>query len=190
MLELLQEIDVSIFKFINQTLSNSFFDSVLPLCREKLFWIPLYVFLLGVTITYYRKSSLIIILTSIVCILLADQISSTIMKPTFERTRPCNVVQLQESIHVLAPCRDSFSFTSSHATNHFAIATFFILVLGISKSRWRFWLIFWAGLVSVSQVYVGLHYPFDILIGGIIGVFIGWLLYTILYNYYLKSRLA
>lgn len=186
MLELLQQVDTSIFELINQGMSNDLFDKLMPWIREKLFWVPLYVFLILVVVIRFRKYAYMVILTAILTVVIADQLSSHVIKPTAQRTRPCNELALQSQINVLAPCSGSFSFTSSHAVNHFAVAAFFIALLGETNRRYRIlWL--WAALIAFAQVYVGLHYPFDVFIGGLLGVSIGFLCYQMLLVFYLKK---
>jgi len=185
MLDFILQLDTKLFEFINQGLSNQFFDGLIPWFRNRYFWVPLYVFLAFLCLSEFGRKSYVILLTAILVVVFCDQISSSILKPTVKRERPCNSEMLQENIKILAPCRNSFSFTSSHATNHFGIATFFALVFGLRVGKIRYLLYAWAGLVSLSQVYVGLHYPFDILCGAIVGILIASLLFILLSKYYL-----
>ena len=187
-MEFLYQIDLSIFNFINQGLSNDLFDAIVPWFRNKYFWIPLYIFLIAYTILRFKETAYLILLTAMVCVLFSDQISSTVLKPTFERQRPCNNPELDDQVKVLAPCRNSFSFVSSHASNHFTVATFFaMLFLGQWKKR-RYFLYCWAALVSLSQVYVGLHYFSDIFIGAGLGILIAFVLFRMLDKFYLKTQ--
>lgn len=186
MQEFFVNIDIALFKVINQTCSNPLFDQILPWFRDRFFWLPLYVFLAVLVVFEFRRKSYIILLSAILVVLICDQLSSSFMKPTFQRQRPCNLELLENDVRVLAPCRNSFSFTSSHATNHFGVATFFALLFLPIYKRKSFVLFFWAFMVSISQVYVGLHFPFDILIGGLIGVGVGKLIHTLLSKYYLN----
>lgn len=185
-MELLSKIDGYIFSLINQGLSNELFDFFIPWFREKLFWVPLYVFLVVFTFLKFKKKGYIIILSAILCLMISDQLSSKIIKPAVKRERPCNNPEFTNQIHILAPCRNSYSFTSSHATNHFAIGTFFTLLFS-TFSKWFKSLYIWASLVCFSQVYVGLHYPFDVLVGGVLGFLIGFLMQYFLKKYFLKT---
>ncbi len=91
-----------------------------------------------------------------------------------QRLRPCKVLEPSKDMHLLVPCGNGFSFPSSHATNHFAIATFLLLILG-KIFRWiKIPLILWAGSISFAQVYVGVHYPLDVATGALLGVLVGW----------------
>jgi undecaprenyl-diphosphatase len=183
-LELIQSIDESIFRFINHDLSNAFFDHTLVPFRNKYFWVPLYLFLVVSTILRFKKHAYIIILTAVLCVYISDGISSKIIKPSIERVRPCNNSDLV-GVYVKAPCRNSHSFVSSHAANHMAVACFFCLLFYSRKKRWPLLLYLWAFLVSIGQVYVGLHYPTDILVGGILGLLIGMLTFLPLKKHYL-----
>ena len=175
MLDFFRHIDLALFNFINQRISNSFFDTVLPWCRDKNNWIPLYVVLVIWIIYLFRKQSWKILITVPLLILVTDQISSGIIKPLFHRLRPCHNPELAEHIHKLVDCGAGFSFVSSHAANHFGLAVFLIILLG-RKFRWLPpLLLLWAFTISIAQVYVGVHYPSDVTGGAIIGIAFGWL---------------
>lgn len=165
--------DQQSFFFINQSLRNSFFDLIMPYLRNPDFWIPLYVLLLGYFIYRFRRHSIIIILSAAITVTLTDQIASSVIKPAVHRLRPCNDAAISSQVHLLVDCGSGFSFVSSHAANHFGIAVFLILLL---RKRFR-WIapvaLLWAALVCFAQVYVGLHYPIDVICGGILGAVIG-----------------
>lgn len=186
MSESLLNFDYRLFQLINETLASNIGDSVLVMFREKLFWYPLYIFLIALTIQKFNKRAYLIIITAIVLVALSDQLSSHIIKPWIGRLRPCNTDSLQSFIRVLAPCSGSYSFPSSHAVNHFAVGTFFFLVLK-RFSLWSYLLFIWAGSIAVSQVYVGLHFPIDITAGAILGIALALILYRVLFHFYLKS---
>ena len=110
---------------------------------------------------------------------ISDFISSKIIKPTIERPRPCHENSTIKNVRLLVGCGGGYSFTSSHATNHFAIATFLGLVL-LPLFRFSFPLFLaWAGSISYAQVYVGVHFPLDVISGGIVGFLIGYLFFRI-----------
>lgn len=170
---LIEHIDFFITEWINQDISNGFFDVVLPLIRNKYFWTPLYVFLALTIVVHTKRYAWLFLMGIVISVGIADQLSSKVLKPTIERVRPCNDVRLTD-INVLAPCRNSFSFTSSHASNHFAVAVFFSLLFGNVRRVYKFLLIFWASAISIAQVYVGLHFFFDILCGAALGSLIAY----------------
>lgn len=168
------QIDQSIFLFINQGLSNSIFDFVLPMLRDKLVWVPVYVFILSIILFNNRwQTSLYCVLLVAATMTLSDTMSSKIIKPSVERVRPCNDLQIQDDIILRARCGRGYSFTSSHATNHFSLATILFLLLG-PAFKWRGLLFLWAGLIAFSQVYVGVHYPADILVGALLGIILAY----------------
>ena len=109
---------------------------------------------------------------------ISDTLSSQIIKKNVQRIRPCNDPLISNMVELKVKCGGGYSYTSSHATNHFALAFFLIYTLGV-QFRWIKWvLIFWASSIAYGQVYVGVHYPFDVISGAIIGGIIGILVAT------------
>jgi undecaprenyl-diphosphatase len=105
-----------------------------------------------------------------------DIVSSSVIKPLVERPRPCHGETMNLDVRLLVDCGSGFSFTSSHATNHFGLAFFLIFTLG---KRWKYIiapLIVWAVIVAYAQVYVGVHYPLDVLSGALLGICIAFML--------------
>ena len=122
------------------------------------------------------KKAYIIIPLALASIGLADGISSHIIKPWIERIRPCNLAEFTLEITTRVHCGSGFSFPSSHASNHFALATFIGLALyDISPWFLRIGLV-WAAIISFAQVYVGVHFPIDVFSGMLLGLSIGFLL--------------
>lgn len=180
MIESILEIDKFFFSIINGQWYNGFLDQLLPFIRNKYFWIPLYIFIISFVLLNFRKKGLWILLGLIIVVVLSDQISSSIIKPYFDRLRPCNDPSLLDSVRLLVNCGGGKSFTSSHATNHFAVATFLGFV-----SRPYFYvvsilLLLWAAAISYAQVYVGVHFPLDIFCGGMLGMGIGFIIYRLM----------
>lgn len=146
----------------------------MPYWRDKSTWIPLYLLLAGFLCYHYRLKGLYFVLAVALTIGIADQISSEVIKKNIVRLRPCNDVAIKDQVQLLVPCGSGYSFTSSHAANHFAIATFIALTLG-QIFRWMRWPLFlWAASIAYGQVYVGVHYPLDVLCGGLLGALVGW----------------
>jgi len=115
-------------------------------------------------------------------VVVADQTSSHLIKTFIQRPRPCADAFLQFHVRLLLDhCSGGYSFTSSHATNHFGFAVFVFITLKDVLKQWKWLFIFWAATVSYGQVYVGVHYPLDILCGGILGAMIGFIMGSI-YN--------
>ena len=165
--------DQQIFFFINRQLSNPAFDFIMPYVRERDFWIPLYVLLVFYFVRLLKKWSWVALLTAAITVVITDQVSSSLLKPWIARLRPCNDPSLAEQVQLIVNCGSGFSFVSSHAANHFGIACFLIVMLQ-HRLKWILPVaLFWAALVSFAQVYVGVHYPLDVICGGLLGVAIG-----------------
>ncbi len=173
MLENLIAFDKEFFLAINQGLSNPVFDWLLPILRNPYTWSPLYLFLIIFFIKHYGKTGVLIVACTLITFGITDATSSHLIKKTVKRVRPCNDVVFKDQVNLRARCGSGFSFTSSHATNHFGMA-FFWIVLFRRKWRHALWLcILWAASIAFSQIYVGVHYPFDIIGGAILGTLIG-----------------
>lgn len=171
----LLNLDRHLFYIINYQFSNPFFDAIMPLLRNKFFWSPIYIFIVSFLIINKRKKSIIYLLFIFLTILFSDQICSSMIKPLFHRLRPCNNPEFSSQAALLVHCGSGFSFPSSHASNHFALSVFLIKIF--PKSLWLAPVLFlWATLVAYAQVYVGVHYPLDVLVGGLLGITIGFLL--------------
>lgn len=173
MLEQIIQFDQELFLLINRGLSNPVFDWLLPILRNPYTWSPLYLFLIIFFIKHYGKTGLLIVACTLITFGISDATSSHLIKKTVKRVRPCNDVVFKSEVTLRARCGSGFSFTSSHATNHFAMAMFWIVLF---RRKWRhaLWLcLVWAISISVSQIYVGVHYPLDILSGGLLGILIG-----------------
>lgn len=177
MIEKLIEIDQQLLLAINNGLKSSFLDIVCPFMRSKNNWYPLYAFLIFVSFKRWGKNGWWIVGVAILLVLVSDQLSANLIKNLVQRLRPCNTPALKGMVNTLVGCSapDNYSFVSAHATNHFAIGIFFGQLFK-SKFKWAIWVAsVWAGSIAFSQVYVGLHFPLDVLCGGLLGGLLGWL---------------
>lgn len=174
--------DQRLFFHINGQWTNTFLDKLLLWFRTSDNWIPLYVFFLIFLIKKLKVKTWKWVLLAIVNVTLTDQVSSNFFKPFVHRLRPCQDPQVLDKVKLVVDhCLTSFSFTSSHAANHFGIATFIFFTLQPLLNNYRYLFFVWAGIISYAQVYVGVHYPIDVFAGAFIGIFIGWAL-SLLYN--------
>ena len=172
MLSQLEQLDQQLFLWLNGH-HSPFWDPIWGAITGKLTFIPLYLLLMGYLLWRHRWQGLVMIVVMVVAVVAADQFTSAFMKPFFARPRPCHEPNLAGLVHTLNHCGGKYGFASSHAANTFALATFAWLLLR-KNLRW-IWLAFvWAAIVSYSRIYVGVHYPADIMIGGTVGAILGW----------------
>lgn len=176
MWQTLRSADQWIFKLVNSRLHNDLFDYIMPFLRNSNYWLPLYLFLFFFIVLNFKKKGWWWCLFFLCLVSLTDMISSRVFKEFFERIRPCNEPDLAGQVRLLVNCSGSYSFTSSHATNHFGMAAFFFFTFRHFLKTWAWIPFIWAFFVSYAQVYVGIHYPFDILGGAILGITIAAIL--------------
>ena len=168
--------DKSLFALINGKWTCSFFDSLMPWVRDSKNWVPLYIVILAFLFYKWGKLAWKWVVLVGINVALTDQISSHFFKPYFQRLRPCADPEIMHQSRLLLDhCSGGFSFTSSHAANHFGLAMFVVMTLAPLLKNYRFVFLFWAAFISYAQVYVGVHYPADIFVGAFIGILVGWL---------------
>ena len=179
MLEILLELDRKILLFLNG-LHTPWLDPVMLLVTKTIFWLPLYLFLLYLIIRKFKKESWIVLIGIAIAILLADQITASIMKPFFERLRPSREPSLVGLVHLVDGYRGGkYGFASSHAANTFATALFFFLLFR-DRYRWVWILFAWAVVMTYTRIYLGVHYPGDILVGMLVGLGAAWTGFTVM----------
>jgi len=167
--------DQTLLLLINQDGRNAFFDSWLPWIREANMWAPLYLFLIVFAIYNFKWKGVVWVLSIIAAVALSDIVSSQVLKEYIGRLRPCNDPFMQQYLRfIIKRCPVSFSFTSSHAANHFTVAMFIVTTARhIIGSRIKLFFA-WAFFICYAQMYVGVHYPLDILGGTLVGLGIGY----------------
>jgi membrane-associated phospholipid phosphatase len=170
----LLQYDEQLFTKLNSGFTHPIADGIFPWWRESITWTPLYLFIIILLFNNYGKRTWYWLLCVGLTIALSDQLSSGLIKPFFHRLRPCNNPDLVGTARLLLNhCSGGFSFTSSHATNHFAVALFVIKTLQPIMQQYKYAWLFWAASISYGQVYVGVHYPLDIVCGAILGTIVG-----------------
>ncbi len=173
-LSVLKQWDTFLFLKINNDWTNPFLDSVYPWWRDSLTWYPLYLFLFVFSLSNFGWRIWPWILFFILTAVLTDQLSSTIIKGWVNRPRPCSDTVLMYQVRLLLGyCPGNGSFTSSHAANHFGAACYIFFSLRAYLKKWGYLFFLWAITICYGQIYVGIHYPLDIIGGAAAGCFIG-----------------
>jgi len=171
--EILVYIDYTTWYYLNTVWHSDFLDAIVPYFRNQWTWAPLYLFLLVFMLKNFGYRGLMWCVFFLATFALSDQLSAHLIKPIFMRLRPCNNPQLAGIVHNIVPCGSGYSFPSSHAANHFALALFGGTTLRfLGKWIWYAALL-WAASVAYAQVYVGVHFPLDVTCGGMLGVIVG-----------------
>ena len=175
----LLNLDQSLFFVINGW-NSPFVDPIMFFISSKLSWLPVYFLMLYMVFHTYGKKGWLILILVTVTILLSDLGSVVLFKNTFHRLRPSHEPSLEGLVHIVNGYRGGeYGFVSSHAANNFALVTFLIFFLR-DKYKWIApVLIFWAILIVYSRVYLGVHYPGDIICGALYGTFVGYCVATI-----------
>lgn len=170
MYEIIQE-DKEVFLFLNN-LGSPAFDEFWKLISEKWIWIPLYAIFLFILARNFKLKSLVFILIFIALgITVSDQLAG-VFKYGIERLRPCHDPSLDNLMREVK-CGGQFGFYSSHASNSFFIANFLTILLKRKYGWFPYFLFIWAAVVSYSRIYLGVHFPMDIIFGAIMGFLIG-----------------
>jgi undecaprenyl-diphosphatase len=157
---------------------NETWDGIMWWISGKTSWWPFYLLLLAFLVWKKKWQFLPMLLFIVMVITLADQTSVHLFKNIFQRLRPCHEPALEGLVHLVNnKCGGQFGFISSHAANTFGLAT--LLLLWIKKGWFTCLMLTWALLVAYSRVYLGVHYPADVLVGGIWGAGCGWLVFLL-----------
>ena len=167
-MEFLYSIDLTVFYFFNHTISTGVLDKLFSIITDVNKWYIAYIILIGIAFFKGGRRGKIAVLGLILLIIVTDQTGYRILKEFFERVRPCNA--LTDAITPVG-CAGGYSFPSNHALNNFAAAVFLLTLFPTYK--WIFLIV--ATLISISRIYLGVHYPSDVIGGALIGVAFGYL---------------
>jgi len=174
---MLERLDQQLFLFLN-SINSPFWDKVMYAVSGTAIWIPLYIVILIFMAKKYRRKFLVLVLFITVAVLIADQSSVRLFKNAFERLRPCHEPALSGLVHIVkGECGGLYGFVSSHATNSFNVALLSLLLI---KNKWySAFIIFWAAVISYSRIYLGVHYPGDVICGALLGSLVGWIIFKL-----------
>ena len=178
-MESVSHIDSDLFLFLNG-LHADWLDKVMIAITQMWVWIPLYLLLIYWTVKCYGKRWWWIVLVVAAVVLCSDQLSSHVCKPLFHRLRPCYNTDFQGLIHLPKGLAGGhYGFVSSHAANTFSVATFLTAALRKNYKWMGIVLYLWAFISSYSRIYIGYHYPGDIICGAVLGILIGLILWKV-----------
>ena len=174
--------------FLNN-LGSSTFDPFWILVSEKWFWIPLYVIFLYFLYKNFNKKSLFYILLFVALGITASDQIANILKFGFERLRPCHDPSLEGLLREVK-CGGKFGFYSAHSSNSFFVATYLTILLGKKIKQLPYFLFVWAAIVAYSRVYLGMHFPGDIIVGAIMGILLALFFGTLAKKVIKKSEVT
>lgn len=185
------ELDKKLFLELNSSFHSPWLDQLMMFLSSTSAWIPLYLILLYLIIKTYKKDTWMVLLMIGLTILVADQVTSSFMKPFFERLRPSHEPELRRVVYIVNHYRGGkFGFASSHAANTFGIATLMWFVLK-NYRPWIGMLFLWTLLVGYTRIYLGVHYPGDIIAGyfvGFLAALMAFLVFQLLLRYVRDRR--
>ncbi len=178
--------DTQVFFFLNG-LHAPWLDPIMFYLSKTLTSLPVYVLIIYLLYKKFNTKIWIPLICIIACIGLTDRITSGIMKPAFARLRPTHEPLLVEKVHTVNGYKGGkFGFASSHAANTFGLSMLIFMLL--RKEKRQIGLLFvWAAVISYTRIYLGVHYPGDILAGALIGLGCAWICYSLYAKFFNPS---
>ena len=159
---------------------NLMLNGMMATLTSGWFWIPLYLSLFYIVIKNNETMGQIVLAVSgcLLAIVLAGGVDNLLVKPWIARLRPCNNPEIKYLINTIVWVgKEQYSFFSAHAANTFALACFLGNIFRHFYPKMLLWLLLWASIVSYSRIYLGVHYPLDVLTGLSIGILFGYGMY-------------
>ena len=173
MLEALIDLDKKLLLTVNSW-HTPWLDTVMMALTKGLYWLPLFLLVIGMIIYQYRLKAVAIFAYLILVIILTDQISASLLKPMIARLRPSHDPDLKDLVHLVNNYRGGlYSFVSSHAANAFGVATFLFLAVK-SRINWIWVMFAWAVVFTYTRLYLGVHYPLDVICGAFLGAILAY----------------
>jgi undecaprenyl-diphosphatase len=170
-------LDTQLFLYLNSLHAN-WLDPIMEMVTRRDTWFPAYLVLIIWLIYQQKKQAAFTIISIILAVAFSDQLCSSVLKPLVARLRPCHEPALQGLIHMFTECGGQYGFCSSHAANGFAFAVSLMLFFG--KNKYTYLVLLWAVIISYSRIYVGVHYPLDVICGGFIGSCFAYLSFIVI----------
>ena len=171
--EKLLQWDRSSFIKVNNDWANPVFDSLMPFLRNSLTWIPLYLFLLVFALINFGSKAIWWCLFFISTVAITDMSGTYVFKHNVQRVRPCADPEFITQVRLILDGCGGYGFVSNHAANHFGMAAFIFITFRHFLKKWTWVPFAWAALIGYAQIYVGIHYPLDVLAGAMLGLGVG-----------------
>lgn len=183
MFENLEKIDQQLF-LLGNSFHNTFFDMLVPHLTSFWVWIPLFIWWFIEVYKIYKRKIGIVILFLVALLFAADR-SSVLIKDSVKRYRPTHNTELKDKVHIVDNYYGGqYGYVSSHAANAFAVAFFIFFLLKTSSKRWiKFSLFLWAIINCYTRIYLGVHYPFDLFSGALLGLILAFVFYKIFHRF-------